>query len=119
MLTVRLIGAVISGHIVVKVRQSVQHLFDFNGLYRGEFLPEKGMHMCLGHLTGKPQRFRCSADPLTRRHPVHGVIVADFPSILAQRIAGGYLVYVVLVAVTNAEFMDGHHTHQHSMNYSD
>ena len=76
MLTVRLIRGVISAHVVVKLGQSVQHLFDFHGLYRGETLPEKGMHVCLGYLTGKPQRFRCSADPLTRRHTVHSVIIA-------------------------------------------
>ena len=118
MLTVRLIGVVIGGHVVVKLGQSVQHFSNFNGLYRGEFLPEKGMHVCLGYLTGKPQRVRCSADPLTRRHTVHSVIIADFPSILAQRIAGGYLIYVVLVAVANAEFVDGHHAQYFSMNYS-
>ena len=75
-LPVRLIGVVIGGHVVVKFGQSVQHLFDFHSLYRGETLPEKGMHVCLGHLTGKPQCFRCSADPLTRWHTVHSVIVA-------------------------------------------
>ena len=76
MLTVRLIRGVISVHVVVKLGQSVQHVFDFNGLYWGEFLPEKGMHVCLGYLTGKPQRVRCSADPLTRRHTVQSVIIA-------------------------------------------
>ena len=115
---IRLIRVVIGSHVVVKLRQSVQHFSNFHSLYRGEFLPEKGVHMCLGHFTGKPQCFRCSADPLTRRHTVRSVIVADFPSILAQRIAGGYLVYVVLVAVANAEFVDGHHAQYFSMNYS-
>ena len=76
MCLIRLIRGVISVHVVVKLGQSVQHFSNFHGLYRGEFLSEKGMHVCLGYLTGKPQCFRCSADPLTRRHTVHSVIVA-------------------------------------------
>ena len=75
-LPVRLIGVVIGDHVVVKFGQSVQHFSNFNGLYRGETLPKKGMHVCLGYLTGKPQFFRCSAYPLARRHTVHSVIVA-------------------------------------------
>ena len=67
------------------------------------------IHLGLGNLTGQLQVLRSGPDPLTRRHPLNGVVVAQLPVGITQLVTGGHLVGVVPVPIACRELVDGHH----------
>ena len=80
---------------------------DLFGLKRSELVTEKNLHLFLRHVAFQTQFSSTGTDPLTRRHTLHGVIIAQFAVARAQHITGCHLVGVVPVALSSGQLMDG------------